>query len=69
MIEKENDGALVKRTVGSSTGRVAQREGKLYEEVYAHQYTLTWSGQVRTTEKGWRELPELPEDANILEGI
>ena len=69
MIEKENDGALVKRTVGSSTGRVAQRVCMLYEEVYAHQYTLTWSGQVRTTEKGWRELPELPEDANILEGI
>ena len=69
MTEKETEDALVKRTVGNTTGRVAQRDGKLYQEVYAHEYTLTWNGQVRTTKKGWQELPELPEDAIILEDL
>ena len=67
MTTKETEGALVKRTIGSSTGRLAQREGKLYEEVYTHEYTLTWSGQLRSTKMGWRVLPDLPEDANIIE--
>tara|TARA_R100001530_G_C4298749_1_gene149905 strand:+ start:813 stop:1019 length:207 start_codon:yes stop_codon:yes gene_type:complete len=67
MTEKETEDALVKRTVGSTTGRLAQREGKLYQEVYTHEYTLTWSGQVRTTKMGWKVLPELPDDANIIE--
>ena len=69
MTEKETEDALVKRTIGSSTGRIAQRAGKLYEEVYAHEYTLTWSGQLRSTKKGWQEILELPEDAEILEDL
>ena len=69
MTGKETEDALVKRTIGSSTGRFAQRAGELYEEVYTHEYTLSWSGQLRTTKMGWRELPDLPEDANILEDI
>ena len=34
MTEKDNEDALVKRTVGNTTGRIAQRNGKLYQEVY-----------------------------------
>jgi|TARA_R110002020_G_scaffold474777_2_gene707394 hypothetical protein len=67
MTGKESEDALVKRTVGSTTGRIAQREGKLYQEVYTHEYTLTWSGQLRTTKMGWKVLEELPDDANIIE--
>ena len=69
MTEKDKEDALVKRTIGSSTGRIAQRDGNLYEEVYAHEYTLTWSGQLRSTKKGWKLIAQLPEDADSLEDI
>ena len=67
MTGKETEDALVKRTIGSSTGRIAQRAGKVDEEVYTHEYTLSWSWQLLTTKIGWRELPDLPEDANIID--